>query len=233
MISEESFVDFKCPCCNTDVSFPREQVRTVQPCPECAQAFIVPDDGSSIGWKIDLPVATERLALRRFEPGDWKALLEFVGDDELFQYVEAHPLDEEAVLRWLEADRHAVVGTPNNPFYLGIHSSEAGTLVGFVGLTFDGHARQAEIQIYVGRDWQRKGIALEAAEALLQFCFEGIRLHRVSAGCDSRNTAGLGLFRKLGLRQEAEFIKDRLLKGEWVNTIVFAALREEWVNAES
>jgi RimJ/RimL family protein N-acetyltransferase len=228
MITEDSFVDFKCPYCGASVSFPREQARTVQPCPECSEAFIVPDDGSPAGWKVALPIQTSRLALRRFQPGDWKALLEFVGNEELFHYVEANPLDEDAVLRWLEADRHAVLGTPNHTFYLGIEHTEAGKLIGFAGLTFDAQANQAELRLFVNPQWQRQGVALEAAEALLGFCFDAIRLHRVHVACDSRNAAALGLVRKLGLRQEAEFVKDRLLKGEWANTVCFGALHEEW-----
>ena len=228
MITEEGFVDFKCPYCGGAVSFPQDHAGTVQSCPDCSEALIVPEDGSEMGRKIALPIRTPRSVLRRLSPGDWKALLEFVGDEELFRFVEANPLDEDAVLRWLETDRHVVLTTPNQTFYLGIESAEAGKLIGFAGLSFEAHSVQASFQIYISREFQRKGFGLEAADAVLDFCFEGIRLHRVSAGCDSRNVPALGLFRKLGLRQEGEFLKDRLLKGEWVNTVVFAALQEEY-----
>ena len=68
---------------------------------------------------------------------------------------------------------------------------------------------------------------------MLGFCLEGIKLHRVSASCDSRNVAACRLFEKLGLRREGEFLKDNMLHGEWVNTVWYAALGEEYGDAEA
>lgn len=232
MITEEQFIDFKCPYCSEPVSFPADHAGRVQSCPTCSQAVIVPDDGSGLGRKIPVPFKTARLQLRRLAPGDWKSLLEIVSDEALFQYAEWGPLDEEAVLRWLETDRHTQLTTPEHTFYLGIENTESQKLVGFAGLTFtDTQQLQVSAHLMIGRNWQRQGLALEAAEAILGFCFEGIRLHRVTVVCDTRNTAALGLCEKLGLRREGEFIKDRKLKGEWVNTATFAALREEYTAA--
>ena len=92
----------------------------------------------------------------------------------------------------------------------------------------DPHRLQARLTIYLNRSFQRKGFALEALDAALGFCFEGIKLHRISASCDSRNTAACRLFENVGLRREGEFLKDELLHGEWVNTAWYAALAEEW-----
>lgn len=232
MITEEQFIDFKCPYCSEPVSFPRENAGRVQSCPTCSQAVIVPGDGSELGGKIPVPFSTARLQLRRLAPGDWKSLLEIVSDEELFQYAEWGPLDEEAVLRWLDTDRHTQLTTPEHTFYLGIESQAEQKLIGFAGLTFtDPHQLQASAHLMIGRKWHRQGFALEAAEAVLGFCFEGIRLHRVTAVCDTRNSAALGLCGKLGMRREGEFIKDRKLKGEWVNTATFAALGEEYIAA--
>jgi aminoglycoside 6'-N-acetyltransferase len=68
-------------------------------------------------------------------------------------------------------------------------------------------------------------------DAALGFCFEGIRLHRVTASCDSRNVAACGLFEKVGMRREGEFVKNRFSNGEWTNSIWFAALGEEYREA--
>jgi RimJ/RimL family protein N-acetyltransferase len=72
---------------------------------------------------------------------------------------------------------------------------------------------------------------LEALDAVVGFCFAGIKLHRITATCDSRNAAARGLLEKLGLRREGEFVKDHLVDGEWANTLCFAALREEYGEA--
>ena len=41
------------------------------------------------------------------------------------------------------------------------------------------------------------------------------------------------LFEKLGLRREGEFLNDNMLHGEWVNTVWYAALAEEYGDAEA
>jgi len=228
MITEESFIDFKCPHCGTGVSFPQENAGFVQACPDCFESLIVPDDGSEVGKSIPLPIKTSRLAIRRFAPGDWKDLMELTADEEVFRYTEGRPLEEEEILHWLESDNHIKLTTPNQPFCLAIEEKEKTKLIGYIALMItDLHRLQARVNVYLNRNFQRKGFASEALEALLGFCFQGINLHRVSASCDSRNTAACRLFEKVGLRREGEFLKDSLLHGEWVDTVHYAALAED------
>jgi RimJ/RimL family protein N-acetyltransferase len=201
----------------------------MQACPDCTESLIVPNDGSAAGKSLPLPIDTARLVVRRFAPGDWKDLLELTADEEIFRYTEGRPLEEDEVLRWLESEAHVKLTTPGQAFYLAIETREPVKLIGYISLSLtDPQPLQAKLSIYVNRKFQRQGFALEAMDGLMGFCFEGIRLHRVSASCDSRNEAALRLFEKLGLRREGEFIKDSLLHGEWANTVCYAALAEEY-----
>src|ERR1035441_6751594 len=105
MITEESFIDFKCPYCSEPVSFPRESTGFAQACPNCTQSLIVPGDGSEVGHQIPLPVATPKLVLRRLAGSDWKDLLEIISDEEFFRYQDGVPLDEDGVLHRSEERR--------------------------------------------------------------------------------------------------------------------------------
>ncbi|MEI6392443.1 MAG: GNAT family N-acetyltransferase [Verrucomicrobiota bacterium] len=228
MITEETFIDFKCPYCGDPVSFPQENAGSVQGCPSCLESLIVPDDGSDAGKSIPLPITTPRLVIRRFGPSDWKDLMELMSDEELFRFTGGRALEEDEILHWLESDSHVRLTTPNQMFCLGIEARETGKLIGYLGLTItDPHRLQATLNIYLNRSFQRKGFALEALIALIEFCLGAIKLHRVSASSDSRNIAACRLFEKAGLRREGEFLKDNLLHGEWGNTVWFAALGEE------
>jgi RimJ/RimL family protein N-acetyltransferase len=231
MLSEESFIDFKCPYCGTPVSFPQDNAGFVQACPDCNESLIVPNDGSDTGKRIPLPINTARLVIRRFAPGDWQDLLELTSDEELFRYIEGRPLEEEEILRWLESEAHVRLTTSNQTFYLALETREPGKLIGYVGLMLtDPQRLQARLNLLVNRKFQRQGFALEALEAVIGFCFEGINLHRVSASCDSRNVAACRLSEKLGLRREGEFLKDNVLHGEWADTVWYAELAEEYAN---
>ena len=234
MITEENFIDFKCPCCNEPVSFPGESAGFVQACPSCFESLIVPDDGSEVGRPIPIPITTPRLVLRRLTGADWKDLLDLMSDEEFFRYQDGVPLDEDAILHWLESDVHVKLSTPDQPFYLGIQVQDGGKLIGYLSLSFtDPQRLQVMFSIGLNRSFQRKGFALEAVEALLGFCFEGLKLHRVAGWCDSRNTAACRLLEKVGLRREGEFIKSRWVHGEWTNSIWYAALDEEYLQADT
>lgn len=45
---------------------------------------------------------------------------------------------------------------------------------------------------------------------------------------DPRNLASVALCRRLGMRLEAQFVKDMFFKGDWADTWIFAILAEEW-----
>jgi [ribosomal protein S5]-alanine N-acetyltransferase len=228
MITEESFIDFKCPYCGSAVSFPQETAGFAQACPDCTESLIVPEDGSQLGKALPLPINTPRLMIRRLAPGDWKDLLELTAAEELFQYTEGRPLEEDEVLHWLENDAHVKLTTPNQQFVLAIETREPAKLIGYIGLMqTDPQRLQATLSIYVNTAFQRKAFALEALKAVVDFCFKGIKLHRITASSDSQNAAACRLFEKLGLRREGEFVRDHLLRGEWANTVWYAALRDE------
>jgi RimJ/RimL family protein N-acetyltransferase len=228
MITEESFVDFKCPYCGEPVSFPQESAGFAQACPNCTESIIVPDDGSEVGKQIPLPIKTSRLILRRLATHDWKDLLELMSDEEFFLYQDGVPLDEDHVLRWLESDAHVKLTTPEQSFYLGLEVQDGGKLIGYLSLTFtDPQRLQVTFSIGLNRAFQRQGFAREAVEALLGFCFEGLKLHRVAGWCDSRNVAACRLLEKAGFRREGEFLKSRWVHGEWTNSIWYALLEED------
>lgn len=138
----------------------------------------------------------------------------------------------EEILRWLQSDSTVKLTTPRQPFYLGMEARDGGKLIGQLALSFtEPHRLQVHLTITLNRDYRRKGFGLEAVAAILGFCFEGIKLHRVTAMCDTKNTAACGLCEKAGLSREGEFAKDRLVRGEWMSSVWYAALDEDYRGA--
>ena len=100
MITEENFLDFKCPYCGEPVSFPESATGSAQECPNCMASLIVPEAGGETGKMIPIPIATPRLILRRFAMNDWEALMKLLADEEFLQYTDGLAVnEEEQVLR--------------------------------------------------------------------------------------------------------------------------------------
>ncbi|HZM03773.1 MAG TPA: GNAT family protein [Candidatus Saccharimonadales bacterium] len=229
MVTEEAFVDFKCPHCGEQISFPESCAGLVRECFSCLQPLIVPANGGE-GRTIPLPVTAPRLVLRKFRGADWKDLLSLVSDEEFFAWTTLgiQPT-EESVAKWLEADTAVKLTTPDVPFTLAIEATAEAKVIGYLTLWFpDPDHLQAQIYLALHESFQRKGLGTKVIKAILGFCFEGLSVHRVAASCDSTNTAALRLLEKSGLRREGEFVKDHKTAGQWANAVCYAILREEW-----
>jgi RimJ/RimL family protein N-acetyltransferase len=53
-------------------------------------------------------------------------------------------------------------------------------------------------------------------------------MHRIIGRLDARNTGSANLLKRLCLRQEAHFVRNEFIKGEWTDELVFALLADEW-----
>ena len=180
---------------------------------------IVPADNSVRGQPLPLPVTAERLLLRRLAPGDWKDLMECLKEAE-----------EDNIIRWLESDGHVRLTTPGQPFCLGVELRDGGKLIGYLSLNFtDDERLQATVSFQFNPNYQQNGFPGEALDALLGFCFEGVKLHRLSSRCFSADAEGCKTLEEAGLRREGEFLKDTRSPEGWLNSIWYALLDEEYL----
>lgn len=233
MTTEANFIDFKCPYCGELVSYPQDAIGSVRECFNCLESFIVPEVGAETGKRIPVPITTSRLTLRRFNAGDWKGLMELLSDDAFLGYTDGlQGEEEEHVLRWIESDHLIKLTSPDQMFRLAIELRDGGKLIGFLGLRLVGEV-QGALSVNLHRNFQRQGFALEALDAFLGFCLEGINLHRVYSWCDSRNGPACRLFEQAGLRREGLFLKNEFANEEWIDTAYYALLREEYCNPEA
>jgi RimJ/RimL family protein N-acetyltransferase len=93
--------------------------------------------------------------------------------------------------------------------------------------------RTGEIGYVFNPDHHGYGYATEAAELLLRLAFEEFGMHRVIARLEPRNEASVRLLERLGMRKEAHFVDNELVKGEWQSELVYALLDREWRVRES
>ncbi len=227
-ILEQTFIDFRCPHCGGDVSFPDTFRSTLQECPSCTQVLIVPKAGVEVGGKLPIPVKTARLALRRLVPGDIGDLLELMTDEESFRFINWEPLEESQVEDWLTRDAQARLTERGGSLHLAIELLETSKLIGFLSLYYvDDLRRQVGLTVFINRGYRGQGFGAEAVRGAADLAFAGLNAHRVSIHCDTRNLAAAKMLEKAKLRREAECRKAEFRKGEWVDTYGYALLEEE------
>lgn len=91
---------------------------------------------------------------------------------------------------------------------------------------------QAELGWVLDPRFAGRGYATEAVQALLRVCFEDLGVRRVVANCFLDNASSWRLMERVGMRKETHSVAESLHRnGQWLDTVSYALLKDEWVNA--
>ena len=177
-----------------------------------------------------LPIETDRLTLRRYLATDYDDLLRLQSRPDVARFLLHGPRTPEQVKEALAGRLTDVpMDTDGQALTVAAILRETGQHVGEVTLfVHTAEQRTGEIGFVFHPDFHGRGFAAEASIELLRLGFEELGMHRIIGRLDARNTASANLLKRLGLRQEAHFVKNEFLKGEWTDELVFAMLAEEW-----
>jgi RimJ/RimL family protein N-acetyltransferase len=171
---------------------------------------------------------TPRLILRRFRDDDLTALVAYRANPEVSRYQMWESYDEVKGRELLEKVKGKNPGDTGY-FQFALEYKTTGELIGDLMIKTDEQdKRLAEIGYTLAHAFHGKGLACEAATALIDYAFNTLKMHRLSATADPRNLASLKLLGRLGFRKEAHFVKSLWFKGDWADDVVYGLLEEEW-----
>jgi len=176
------------------------------------------------------PIETARLTLRPLRPDDLDDFHAYDSRPDVARYLYGEPRDRHGSRQALdEHTRKTAFAREGDRIVLGAVWRDAGRLVGHVSLAWlSREHRQGEVGFVFNPEFQGRGLATEAAVAMLRLGFEDAHLHRIIGRCDRRNHASVRLMERLGMRREAHFVECELFKGDWGDVLVYAVLATEW-----
>ena len=173
-------------------------------------------------WEPELPILTERLLLREHRQTDVDDMLEFHSDPEVVRYVPWPVRTREQVLEALTprltSNRVDKVGDWLN---FAIVLRETNKVIGEV-LMKCASVDEGELGYALHAGYHGRGLASEAATAMLQLGIEQLGLRRVTAELDARNTASARLLERLGFSLHHRFEEE--FKGEQTTALVYEYL---------
>jgi RimJ/RimL family protein N-acetyltransferase len=182
-----------------------------------------------------LPIETDRLTLRRYVENDYDDLLKLQSNPDVTRFLLYD-------VRTPEQVREALTGRLADVPMLDLSFWRDGQALTVAVILRDTGQHLGEVSLFMNNTEQRTGeigyvfhpsshghgYAAEATVELLRLGFEELGLHRIIARLDARNDGSVKLLNRLGLRQEAHFVKNEYLKDEWTDELVFAMLFDEW-----
>jgi RimJ/RimL family protein N-acetyltransferase len=178
-------------------------------------------------------IETEQLVIRCYEPKDAALLAESVAEslDYLtpwlpWVHVEPEPLE----VKVQRLSRFRGEFDLQKDFTYGIFSKDETKLLGGTGL----HTRLAgsnefEIGYWIHKDFVGRGLATEAAGALVKVAFSVLHgVHRLEIRNDVRNLASAAIAAKLGFKHEGTLRSKYAFLDEWKDLMVWGLLEEEY-----
>jgi len=178
-------------------------------------------------------IETARLIIRPLKDSDWEAIHIYSGDPEVCRYLEWGPNTSGETREFVRRANRLALQRPRLHFDFGLTIKGSPLVVGNAGLVLQDETKhQAYLGYLLSRAHWRKGYMTEAALAVINFGFEQLQIHRISASCDAQNEASAHVLEHCGMRREGHFLQDKYVKGRWRDTFFYSLLREDWLKGK-
>jgi RimJ/RimL family protein N-acetyltransferase len=143
---------------------------------------------------------TERLRLRPFESSDEAPLLALFDTPEVRRYLwDDRPVSRQTVREQIAWSRSAFAARGLGHFTLRT-AGEPDRVRGFAGLRPFGEPERIEVLYGLEPALWGRGLATEAARAVLRYGFDELGLAEIFAGADPPNAASFRVMERLGMR---------------------------------
>jgi RimJ/RimL family protein N-acetyltransferase len=147
----------------------------------------------------------DRVFLRDFRADDLTAYRRLHADPRYLQYYAPDVADPESQRRLVGQFVETALANPRRDFTLAVVERAASQLIGVASLRTAGHADgQGEFGFGLSADFWGRGLAAEAARALLQFGFDALKVAEIRGRSVTQNVRVTRLVSKLGFNRLRE-----------------------------
>lgn len=164
--------------------------------------------------------------LRAVTVGDAPDLARMINDPLIARYISFPPVNEAIIREWiaLEEEREG----PRIYSWWSVELEEPAQLAGCAGLVLEPLPQSAEIWYLLDQPYWGRGYGTEVARALIHHAFAERGLHRLWAQVAPENVASIRILESCGMRREGCMKRNLPVRGEWLDSYLYAMLREEW-----
>ena len=148
-------------------------------------------------------IETRHLLLRPFQLDDLDLIETVYGDEEILRYTPFDIMTREQATEHLKNIVHDWKISPVRSLEFAMIQKESQEKIGRCHILIDPETDTGMIGWLLRKAYRGNHYARESGEALIQFCFDNLHLHRVNAVCNPNNIASCRTLEQLGMRQEA------------------------------
>ena len=171
----------------------------------------------------------KRVVLRNLKLSDVQDIYRALQDKEVVKWTLniPWPYKKQDAIKWIRRSQYKLKNKKEYTF--GIILKTTNNLVGSISLMrVDYKNKSAEIGYWLGKKHRSQGFMTESVKLILNFAFNKLKLHRVSANLFEENIASKRVLEKCGFRLEGRLRECRFRYGKWHNELKFGMLRLEY-----
>ncbi len=174
-------------------------------------------------------LVTERMLLRPFRRTDAQGMHKNWAADKKVQHRYGEPVYPTLAEVNGLLDKY-LPGYQRKDYYRwAILEQESGECIGQIAyFLVDSSNHFAEIEYCIGRAYQGKGLATEAARAIITYGFERINLHKVQICHNSLNMPSKRVIEKCGFVYEGTLRDFFFIEGGYADRLYYSILRSEY-----
>jgi RimJ/RimL family protein N-acetyltransferase len=182
----------------------------------------------SIQWdQLPREITTKRLKLRQPGKDDFDGMFDIMSDSEAVKYWSDGPVeDPDVALKKHHQDLKSDKEGDSISWVICLKSNNQ-TIGRCVFFHLDKNNQRAEIGYILNRQFWRQGLMREALEAVFQFGFGPMQLHRIEADVDPDNEGSLALLESMGFKREGFFPERWFISGKWMHSVMLGLLNPD------
>lgn len=178
-------------------------------------------------WPLELE--GHKTVLRELVAEDVDAVAAIIGDERVTQFLSFDSRTREQAAGMISGVIERAQAEPRTEFYLAVtsHDGDLG-LLGFARLALTGH-QAGKLGYAIGYEHQGKGYATDAVTTMVDYGFQTLGLHRITAAIGPDNPASIAVAERLGFTREGVLREHVFTNGSWRDSMLFSVLEHEWV----
>lgn len=171
---------------------------------------------------------TERLILRPFTLEDASSVEILASDIEMAKTTLhiPHPFPDDLAVHWIE--RYNEKMERGSSYSFAIVLKDSMQLVGCVMLFVAHNHKRGELAYWIGKSYWDNGYATEAANKMIEFAFQQLKVNRIWAAIMKKNIASIEVMKKLGLTYEGTFREHVLKWGVYEDIDYFGIVKSDF-----
>jgi RimJ/RimL family protein N-acetyltransferase len=171
-------------------------------------------------------LATDRLLLRSLAQQDAPQVQQLAGDEAISATAlnVPYPFEDGMAEAWIATHKPDFIAGKAVTWAIVLRETQM--LIGAVGLSINADHANAELGYWIGKFYWGKGYASEAAQAVMDFGFQTLKLHRIYATCLGCNPASAGVLQKLGMVHEGSQKQHIYHRGRFVDLELYGMVKE-------